>query len=72
MASMTRNAAAPIAPLGRALVTVWCGILGRFARHWQRRRALRALSALDDYMLKDIGLSRSMIESAVAERHSRF
>ena len=47
-----------------------------FARLLQRwrdvietRRALRRLSATDDYMLKDIGISRGDIERSV--RHGR-
>lgn len=42
-------------------------------RHWQNRRAqylaIKQLYMLDDHMLKDIGLQRSQIESAVLTRN---
>ena len=39
--------------------------IGWLAREQQRRASLRALMALDDHMLKDIGLSRSQIHAMV-------
>lgn len=39
-----------------------------YAAWRERRRALRELAALDDRMLRDIGISRSEIESAVYGR----
>jgi uncharacterized protein YjiS (DUF1127 family) len=32
---------------------------------WRRRRAMRRLSALDDYILRDMGLTRGSIDGAV-------
>jgi uncharacterized protein YjiS (DUF1127 family) len=37
----------------------------RLAAHLERQRAIEALSQLDDRELRDIGLSRRQIESAV-------
>ena len=36
-----------------------------FAAHWVRREAIKNLQALDDRALRDIGIHRSNIESAV-------
>jgi uncharacterized protein YjiS (DUF1127 family) len=36
-----------------------------FAAHWVRREAIKALRAMDDRELRDIGISRSYIEDAV-------
>lgn len=38
----------------------------RFKARQQQRRAMEELNALDDQMLRDIGLSRSQIPAAVA------
>lgn len=37
------------------------------ARALERRRAIAALAALDDYMLRDIGITRADIRDAVSE-----
>jgi uncharacterized protein YjiS (DUF1127 family) len=42
-----------------------------FADLMAARRTRAQLSRLDDYMLKDIGLSRGSIESAVRKGHLR-
>ncbi len=36
-------------------------LLVRVIKNWQARRALRKIASLDDYMLKDIGLSRAEV-----------
>jgi uncharacterized protein YjiS (DUF1127 family) len=36
-----------------------------FAAYWVRREAIKALRAMDDRELRDIGISRGQIESAV-------
>ncbi|HXI08723.1 MAG: DUF1127 domain-containing protein [Bradyrhizobium sp.] len=38
------------------------------AAYWVRREAIRALRAMDDRELRDIGLHRSLIEEAVRGR----
>ncbi|MFZ1479527.1 MAG: DUF1127 domain-containing protein [Paracoccaceae bacterium] len=38
---------------------------GGIVRHWQRRRMIRALQAMDDRLLRDIGLARGDIEAVV-------
>lgn len=43
-------------------------ILHRLARFWHIRRAIRELEALDDHLLRDIGLRRSEIVDAVQGR----
>ena len=39
--------------------------LRRLARNWKARRRVASLSNFDDYLLRDIGVSRSEIEWAV-------
>jgi len=46
--------------------------LYRDLRQWHRRRAaIRHLRQLDDHLLRDIGIERSGIESAVDQRPAR-
>jgi uncharacterized protein YjiS (DUF1127 family) len=51
---------------------MWCGLRAEFAAamtrvftHFRVLNAQRRLLAMDDYMLKDIGIARSEIEHAV-------
>jgi uncharacterized protein YjiS (DUF1127 family) len=37
-------------------------VLVRVWRNWKNRRDLKRLMAMDDYMLRDIGLTREMLE----------
>jgi uncharacterized protein YjiS (DUF1127 family) len=60
---------------GRCIVSLLAGRAANlFSDSWQayairreRRAAVRALSALDDRMLRDIGLGRSEIESVICD-----
>jgi uncharacterized protein YjiS (DUF1127 family) len=55
-----------LARLGRGLWSAAAGTAAAIGR-WRRERAtMRELMALDDHMLKDIGLSRSMIRGIAA------
>ena len=36
--------------------------LVRMVKNWRERRSLRALHSLDDYLLRDIGLTRSELD----------
>ncbi|MFO1089120.1 MAG: DUF1127 domain-containing protein [Hyphomicrobiales bacterium] len=38
--------------------------LGRIVRHWQARRAVRAMLAWEDHLLRDIGVERAEVEWA--------
>ena len=58
------------APWGVALLRPLARALARLRHEWRMRRDIDHLLALDDRMLADIGLSRSMIEYAA--RHGRF
>jgi uncharacterized protein YjiS (DUF1127 family) len=53
---------------------VWSGFvrsigigLNRLAAHWWRRAAIKSLHELDDRALRDIGLARDQIETAISE-----
>ena len=39
-------------------------IIARLARNWQARRSIARLRDYDDYMLRDIGVSRADVEWA--------
>jgi uncharacterized protein YjiS (DUF1127 family) len=49
------------APARLLIARLWSTL----CREWQTRRAIVRLEALDDYMLKDIGIHRSQIQSVV-------
>ena len=42
----------------------------RAMRHWSDRRTVTAMSALDDYLLADIGLTRSDLDWALHQHSS--
>lgn len=49
-----------------------CWMLYHAARQWrQRQRAMQQLRALDDRMLRDIGIARSEIMAAVCGVHTQ-
>ncbi len=48
-----------IRPQRRAPAVAVQGLLGKLRVAWRRRRSRNLLSQLDDYMLKDIGFTRS-------------
>ncbi|MFG1395548.1 DUF1127 domain-containing protein [Roseixanthobacter pseudopolyaromaticivorans] len=61
---------AGLAPFGAVLATFVLQTLGqglKVVRAMEHRRAVRALNALDDHMLRDIGLTRGDIRDAAAE-----
>jgi uncharacterized protein YjiS (DUF1127 family) len=62
----------PISPRSGVLKLIPHGMLVRF-RHWKRsRRAERELLALDDRLLKDIGICRADIPDAVRGQAQRL
>jgi uncharacterized protein YjiS (DUF1127 family) len=53
------------APARLLTARLWSALYGE----WQIQRAIARLEALDDYMLKDIGIHRSQIKSVVRHRY---
>jgi uncharacterized protein YjiS (DUF1127 family) len=41
------------------------GNLRRYIHNWTRRRMLKGIEELDDYLLQDIGLTRGAVESVL-------
>ena len=71
------NVTSATAAADRQLVRAGIASLARLARQAvQRRKVQKALHALDDHMLKDIGISRSDIErisrTSTPARFTRF
>ncbi|MFG1428407.1 DUF1127 domain-containing protein [Roseixanthobacter glucoisosaccharinicivorans] len=61
---------AGVAPLGAVLATFLLQVIGlgqNVIRAMEHRRAVRALGALDEHMLRDIGLTRGDVRDAAAE-----
>jgi uncharacterized protein YjiS (DUF1127 family) len=53
--------AAPIAPAG-----IFTALMGRTRAYFRNRRALADLSAMEDHLLRDIGLTRADVFQAAA------
>ncbi len=51
----------------QSFVSTLAGAATACARRWQHRRMVGRLSALDDYLLADMGISRQDVLSALAE-----
>lgn len=51
--------------VSRLLASGISGFLQSMSERRRQRRAMRELEAMDDYMLKDIGIGRSEIKRAV-------
>ncbi|OYX75875.1 MAG: hypothetical protein B7Y95_00115 [Rhizobiales bacterium 32-66-11] len=61
---------AGVAPFGAVLAAVLLHVTSqglKVIRAVEHRRAVRALGALDDHMLRDIGLTRGDVRDAAAE-----
>ncbi len=67
--SSLRSAAQALAGWWRALDGATARLIDDLAARRDRRRAVEALRGLDDHILRDIGITRGEIESAV--RHGR-
>jgi len=57
----------PLAPVADAITACWNAVV----RHRARRRDEHFLLSQPDYILRDIGIGRGEIESAVRGRRSR-
>lgn len=55
----------PVARIGRAIRTAVAARWAAFAARRTERRAVSALRGLDDHILRDMGVSRSEIRTAV-------
>ncbi len=66
MSSLLIEASAPKtrAPSGAAGLSRWVRLARRIANEYRIRRATREMRALDDRMLRDVGLDRGGLEHA--------
>ncbi len=69
--SITVSYVQPVLPTRRWTHGVeewWTSLLNAFIRRREEQRAIRHLQALDDHLLRDIGIHRSEIASVVSGR----
>jgi uncharacterized protein YjiS (DUF1127 family) len=71
LAQARRDQAAAVAELGRAVVNGFKGLFSGLGNSLRRRMAYEELYALDDRMLRDIGLNRGELWAAVEGRVER-
>ena len=65
MATITTTAQTAPATASGGFTRAFGNLVNGLAAFWVRREAIKALRAMDDRELRDIGISRSHIESAV-------
>jgi uncharacterized protein YjiS (DUF1127 family) len=65
LAQARRDQAAAVAQLGRSVIDGFKGLFAGFGNSLRRRMAYDELYALDDRMLRDIGLNRGELWAAV-------
>lgn len=63
---------AAVSPNAASASRQWRKPLGMFTRLIERSRARNALYALDDFMLRDMGITRSEIEPAIRGKLHRL
>ena len=68
---MFYDTSASHSPQRKSLLSIAFGPWQMLANILEARRTRASLSRLDDHMLKDIGLSRGSIESAIRHGRSR-
>ena len=66
MTAISSTASNPVAHASPGGLLAWISVPAlALLTYWHRRAAIKALSAMDDRALRDIGISRSQIMSAV-------